>query len=121
MTLDDPDGVAAASGELLEQRLAAVSAAQPQFAAVLRAYSHRAAARATTRSRKACSVADGPAQRRRAIKRAANLKGEIDHTARPASCGAARGAQQIGRTGLVLVLDEVETIQRMRADAARRG
>jgi hypothetical protein len=56
------------------------------------------------------------------IKREANLKGDLDH--RGAS-GFFRGLlavlRQLGRAGLVLVLDEVETIQRVRADSREKS
>jgi hypothetical protein len=54
--------------------------------------------------------------------RAANLKGEVDHFA---AGGFIRGVlevlKQTGRKGMVLVLDEVETIQRVRADAREKS
>src|SRR5687768_1600139 len=56
------------------------------------------------------------------LKRAAGIKGDLDH--RGAS-GFFRGLlavlQQTGRSGLVLVLDEVETIQRVRADSREKS
>ncbi len=56
------------------------------------------------------------------ILRAADLKGDLDH--RGAS-GFFRGLlavlRQLGRSGLVLVLDEVETIQRVRGDSREKS
>jgi hypothetical protein len=56
------------------------------------------------------------------IKRRAGLKGEIDHFG---AGGFLRGLlsllQQTGRKGLLLVLDEVETIQRMRGDVREKS
>ena len=56
------------------------------------------------------------------IKQQAGIKGEIDHTG---ALGFLRGLlavlQQCGRPGLLLVLDEVETIQRVRSDSRDRS
>ena len=52
------------------------------------------------------------------IKRKAGIKGDVDHTG---ALGFFRGLlavlHQCGRPGLMLVLDEVETIQRVRSDS----
>lgn len=119
---EDAEKVAAAVGDLLEKRLAAVSATHPQFAAALRA-AH------TARLRNEHAVSEGllawlmgQPNVGAGIKRAANLKGDLDH--RGAS-GFFRGLlavlRQLGRAGLVLVIDEVETIQRVRADSREKS
>ncbi|RKH14940.1 BREX system ATP-binding protein BrxD [Corallococcus sp. CA053C] len=119
---EDASAVATAVGELLEQRLSKVSATQPQFAAALRAC-HRA------RVEGDAAVAEGllawlmgQPNVSADIKRKAGLKGEIDHFG---AGGFLRGLlsmlQQTGRRGLFLVLDEVETIQRMRADVREKS
>ena len=120
--LDDAEAVAKAVGELLELRLASVSKTQPQFAAALRSCH-------TARVRGDHAVSEGlvawlmgQPNVGAGIKRAANLKGEIDHDA---AAGFLRGLlevlKQTGRKGLVLVLDEVETIQRVRADSREKS
>lgn len=119
---EDASAVASAVGELLEQRLSKVSATQPQFAAALRAC-HRA------RVEGDAAVAEGllawlmgQPNVSADIKRKAGLKGEIDHFG---AGGFLRGLlsllQQTGRRGLFLVLDEVETIQRMRGDVREKS
>ena len=56
------------------------------------------------------------------IKRAADLKGDVDHTAALAFLrGLLTVLRQTGRPGMMLVLDEVETIQRVRADSRERS
>jgi hypothetical protein len=56
------------------------------------------------------------------VKRAAGIKGEIDHeTAGAFLRGMLVLLSQSGRKGLLLVLDEAETIQRMRADVRERS
>jgi type II secretory pathway predicted ATPase ExeA len=118
----DREAVAKAVGDLLEQRLATVSATQPQFAAALRAFH-------TARIRDDHATAEGliawlmgQPNVGAGIKRAANIKGDLDH--RGAS-GFLRGLlellRQTGRRGLVLVLDEVETIQRARMDSREKS
>jgi hypothetical protein len=118
----DPDAVAKAVGDLLEHRLADVSRTQPQFAAALRAC-HTARVRgdhATAEGLVAWLM--GQPNVGAGIKRVANLKGELDHDA---ASGFLRGLlevlKQTGRRGLVLVLDEVETIQRVRDDSRKKS
>lgn len=116
------DAVARAVGELLEQRLHVVSKTQPQFAAALRACH-------TARVKEDHATAEGliawlmgQPNVGAGIKRSANLKGELDHDG---ASGFFRGLlevlKQTGRSGLVLVLDEVETIQRVRADSREKS
>ena len=119
---DDLDALAKGVGDLMEARLADVSAVQPQYAAVLRAY-HAAQLRedhALAEGLIAWLMGNpnvGPEHKRKA-----GLKGDIDHTG---ALGFFRGLlavlQQCGRPGLVLVLDEVETIQRVRSDSRDRS
>lgn len=119
---EDPEKVAANVGDLLEKRLASVSATHPQFAAALRA-AHTARVRedhATSEGLLAWLM--GQPNVGAAVKRAANLKGDLDD--RGAS-GFFRGLlsvlRQLGRSGMVLVIDEVETIQRVRADSREKS
>jgi hypothetical protein len=119
---NNAESVASAVGDLLEQRLATVSATQPQFAAALRR-AH------TARVHGEHAIAEGliawlmgQPNIGQDITRAAGLKGEIDHFG---AAGFIRGLlevlKQTGRKGLVLVLDEVETIQRVRTDAREKS
>lgn len=116
----DPENVEAlveATDRLMEQRLGEVVRAAPAFSLTLRAY------------RKALlegeeEIADGllawmagQPNIAAAVKRYARIKGDIDHF------GALSFLQGIltilkdsGHPGLLLVLDEVETLQRMRGD-----
>ncbi len=119
---NDGEAVTRAVGELLEQRLAVVTANHPQFAAALRGC-HAA------RVRGDLATADGLLAWLMAqpnvsadIKRKAGLKGDVDNWG---AAGFLRGLlvvlRQVGRKGLVLVLDEVETIQRVRADSREKS
>ncbi len=119
---EDPAAVTAAVGALLEQRLASVSATQPLFASALRAC-HRArlagdAAGAEGLLAWLMAQPNVGAQ----VKRLASIKGEVDHrTATGFLRGLLAVLKQTGRRGLVLVLDEVETIQRTRDDSRRKS
>lgn len=110
------------TNELMEKRLAAITKTTPAFSAALRAY-RRAL------SKDDVATADGlmawvGAQPNVAatIKRYADIKGEIDHF------GALNFLQGLlimlrdsGRAGLVVVLDEVETLQRVRGDVREKA
>lgn len=107
---------------LIEKRLEAVSKATPIFAIALRAY--RAA---VTQNQK--GVADGilawlggqPAVGGEA-KRAAGIRGEVDHFA---ALGFLQGLLTLlrdsGLPGLLIILDEVETLQRVRGDVREKA
>lgn len=108
--------------ELLEQRLAEITRATPQFASALRAY--RASQRAGDHA-----IAEGLAgwlagqpHIAASVKREAGIKGDVDHFA---ALSFLRGLLLIlkdsGYLGLVLVLDEIETIQRVRSDVREKG
>jgi hypothetical protein len=111
-----------AVGELLENRLATVSATQPQFAAALRACHRARMAEDHAAADGLLSWLMGQPNVGADIKRKAGIKGEIDHFG---AAGFLRGLlvvlAQTGRKGLLLVLDEVETIQRMRSDTRERS
>lgn len=119
---DDAAGLARKADELLEARLAEITRATPQFAAALRAY-------------RACQRADdhagaeglagwlaGQPHVAAGVKRAAGVKGDVDHFA---ALSFLRGLLLIlkdsGYSGLVLVLDEIETLQRVRGDVREKG
>ena len=119
---EDQDTFVSAVGKLLETRLAKVSAIQPQYAAVLRAC-HAA------RVREDAATFDGliawlmgQPNVAATVKNKAGVKGDLDHTGAMAFLrGLLVLLKQTGRKGLVLVLDEVETIQRIRADMREKG
>jgi hypothetical protein len=119
---DDELGLAQAVGDLLEARLAGVSATQPQFAMALRAWHAARMRRDHATSEGLMAWLTGQPHVSATIKRTAGLKGDVDHDG---AMGFLRGVlallEQTGRRGLVLVLDEVETIQRMRADTREKS
>src|SRR3954463_12090034 len=122
--IDAGDGSALArrADELLEQRLLEITRATPQFAAALRTY--RAAQRQNdhaTAEGLAGWLAGQP-HVAASIKRVAGIKGDVDHFA---ALSFLRGLLLIlkdsGYSGLVLVLDEIETLQRVRGDVREKG
>lgn len=120
-TLDDDVTSAgqssAAVDQVLDQRLRAVSATMPAFAQVLRGY--RAAVNDQDNARAEALVAwlGGQPHVAAAAKRAAGIKGDLDHFG---AMGALQGLLTVlrdaGHPGLLVVLDEVETLQRVRGD-----
>ena len=119
---EDEKALAARADELLEQRLVEITRATPQFAAALRAY--RTAQRSGEHA-KAEGLAGwlaGQPHIAASIKREAGIKGDVDHFA---ALSFLRGLLLIlkdsGFSGLVLVLDEIETIQRVRSDVREKG
>lgn len=105
------------SNALMEKRLAGVTRSAPMFAVALRGY-HTARATGDT------ALADGIAawlagQPNVAanIKRQVGVKGDIDHFGAMSFLqGLLTVLRDSGHAGLYLVLDEVETIQRVRGD-----
>jgi len=118
----DVDELSSRVAALMEQRLADVSARSPSFALALR--HHRAAVDAGD-----TALADGilawlgaqpnvPAS----VRRAAGVKGEIDHFGALAHLqGLLAVLRDAGHPGLLLVLDEVETLQRVRSDVREKA
>jgi hypothetical protein len=119
---DDLAGFEKAVGELMETRLADLSLTQRQYAAVLRAcYAARMRGDHAT-EQGLVSWLMGQPNVAASIKREADISGDLDNDG---AAGFLRGLlevlRQTGRKGLVLVLDEVETIQRVRADSREKS
>jgi hypothetical protein len=119
---DDRDRLAIGVGNLLEGRLAEVSAMQPQFAAALRACHTARVNEDTATAEGLMAWLMGQPNVAAGVKRKAGLKGDIDHTGALAFLrGLLTVLRQTRRDGLLLVLDEVETIQRVRADSREKS
>jgi hypothetical protein len=119
---DDRRAVTEAVGTLLEGRLTEVSAMQPQFAAALRTCHAARVAGDKALAEGLMAWLMGQPNVGADIKRKAGIKGDVDHTGALAFLrGLLTVLRQTGRSGLVLVLDEVETIQRVRADSRERS
>jgi hypothetical protein len=108
--------------ELMEQRLVAITRTAPTFSAALRGY-RRAVSRgeADTAEGLLAWLAAQP-NVGTAVKRFAGLKGDVDHFGALSFLqGLLVVLKDSGHAGLVLVLDEVETLQRVRSDVRDKG
>ena len=107
---------------LMEQRLAVISKSAPAFSAVLRAYRSAVAAGDGQLAEGLISWLAGQPNVAASVKRAAGIKGDLDHfAAANFLMGLLTILRDSGFSGLLLVLDEVETLQRMRADTREKG
>ncbi len=107
----------AATALLLERRLEAVTRRTPAFAQALRAY-HAALVRQDHATADALAAwLGGQPNAAAAARRSAGIRGDLDHFG---AMGFLQGLlvvlRDAGHPGLVLVLDEVETLQRVRGD-----
>ena len=118
----DAPALAAATEALLEKRLSAISRATPQFALALRGYRRaRAEDDAATADGLIAWLAGQP-HVGAAAKKTAGIKGEVDHFAALSFLqGLLTVLRDSGYAGLVLVLDEIETLQRVRGDVREKG
>lgn len=119
---DAGDGGTAASLELLDKRLTEVSKEAPAFAAVLRAYRLAQQAGDAAQAEGLLAWLSGQPHVSASVKRAAGVRGDLDHFG---ALGFLQGLLTVLRdsdySGLVLVLDEVETLQRMRSDVREKS
>jgi hypothetical protein len=103
---------------LLENRLAAVTNQAPLFAAAIRGYRQASVNGDRGTADGLLAWAAGQPHVAAAAKRTAGIKGDLDHFG---ALGFLQGVltmlRDAGHSGLLVVLDEVETIQRVRADA----
>ena len=107
---------------LMEAQLTTISKTAPAFSAVLRTYRRALADGDNQLAEGLISWLAGQPNVAASVKRAAGIKGELDHFgAANFLIGLLTILRDSGFPGLVLVLDEVETLQRMRADTRERG
>ncbi len=115
---DDAPGLDAAVGELLERRLAAISRITPGFAAALRGYRTATAAGDMAAADGLAAWLGGQPYVAASARRLAGVKGDLDHFGALSFLqGLLTVLRDSGHPGLLLVLDEVETLQRVRSDA----
>lgn len=111
------DALASAVGELLDRRLAEVSSKTPAFAQALRGYRSAVDAGDAPTADGLAAWLGGQPHVGAAAKRGAGVRGDLDHFG---ALGFLQGLLLIlrdaGHPGLIVVLDEVETLQRMRSD-----
>jgi hypothetical protein len=118
----DESTLIARTTDLLEKRLAQVSRSAPMFSAALRGYRKALAGGNQAIADGILAWLSGQPNVAAEAKRSAGVKGEIDHF------GALNFLQGIltvlrdaGHVGMLVVLDEVETIQRMRSDVREKS
>ncbi|MEU4691914.1 BREX system ATP-binding protein BrxD [Actinoplanes sp. NPDC023714] len=116
--LEDQSAVDAAVDRLLTQRLAAVGRTAPMFANALRGYRAALAAGDAAGADAVLAWLGGQPHVSAAARRHAGIRGDLDHFG---ALGFLQGLlvvlRDCGYPGLLLVLDEVETLQRVRSDA----
>jgi hypothetical protein len=119
--MDDANLTEAAT-TLMEKRLAAIHQLSPMFPAALRAYRRAVAANDGPAAEALLAWIAGQPNVSGRVIRDSGLRGSIDHFG---ALGFLRGLLFIlrdsGHGGLVLVLDEVETIQRVRGDVREKS
>ncbi len=102
---------------LLEKRLAKVNEVAPTFSAALRSYRRAQAANDQSTAEGLLAWISGQPNVSAAAKRSAGVKGDIDHFGAMSFLqGVLTVLRDSGHPGLLVVLDEVETIQRVRGD-----
>lgn len=118
----DAAALAAAVDALMEQRLAAVARTTPAFAAALRGYRQARLTGDAATAEALIAWLGGQRSVAASARRAAGVRGDLDHFA---ALGFLQGLLTVlrdcGHPGLLLVLDEIETLQRVRGDVREKG
>lgn len=118
----DERGLLQATQEIAERRLEHITRRAPAFSAVLRGYRQAVAAQDHALAEGLLAWLGGQPHVAASVKRAAGIKGEVDHDAALSFLGGLLTVlRDAGRSGLVFVLDEVETLQRVRSDVRDRA
>lgn len=119
---EDAEGLLQRTNELMESRLSTISKTAPAFSAVLRTYRQALASGDGMLAEGLISWLAGQPNVAASVKRAAGIKGDLDHFgATNFLVGLLTILRDSGFSGLVMVLDEVETLQRMRTDTREKG
>lgn len=119
---NDAEALLARTDALMEARLSTISKTAPAFSAVLRTYRRALASGDGMLADGLISWLAGQPNVAANVKRAAGIKGDLDHFgASNFLAGLLTILRDSGFPGLVMVLDEVETLQRMRTDTREKG
>ena len=114
---NDTEALLTATTRLMEQRLTHVFTHSPLFAQALRGYREAVIENRDDIADGLLAWMSGQPNVAASIKRHADLKGDIDHFGALSFLqGVLAILKDAGHPGLLLVLDEVETLQRMRSD-----
>ncbi len=119
---EDADALGTAVDALVEQRLGALSRTTPGYATGLRGYRRAVVEGDVITADGIAAWLAGQPHVATAARRAAGVKGDLDHFL---ALGFLQGLLTVlrdaGHPGLLLVLDEVETLQRVRSDARAKA
>lgn len=114
----DADALDAAVGDLMERRLSDISRSTPAFAAALRGYRAASARGDHATADGIAAWLSGQPHVAAGARRTAGVKGDLDHFGALSFVqGLLTVLRDSGHPGMLLVLDEVETLQRVRSDA----
>lgn len=109
-------------GEVIDERLSSVAQVAPVFPLALRGYLRAVEDDDVEMADGLAAWLGGQSNVSSSVKRFAGIKGELDKFT---ATGFLRGLVEIlrgsGHSGLLLVLDEVETLQRMRTDTREKS
>ncbi|MCJ7859478.1 BREX system ATP-binding protein BrxD [Corynebacterium kalidii] len=109
-------------GEVIDERLSSVAQVAPVFPLALRGYLRAVEDDDVEMADGLAAWLGGQSNVSSSVKRYAGIKGELDKFT---ATGFLRGLVEIlrgsGHSGLLLVLDEVETLQRMRTDTREKS
>lgn len=116
------NGTASGADRLLERRLSSVSRTTPAFAAALRAYRTALEDGEASDAEGLVAWLGGQPHVAASVRRSAGVRGELDHFG---AFGFLQGLLTVlrdsGHPGLLIVLDEVETLQRVRSDVREKA
>ncbi|WP_406460329.1 BREX system ATP-binding protein BrxD [Streptomyces sp. NBC_01622] len=119
---EDEAALGEAADALMERRLAEVARTTPAFAAALRGYRRAVAADDAPTAEALIAWLGGQKSVAASARRAAGVRGDLDHFA---ALGFLQGLLTVlrdcGHPGLLVVLDEIETLQRVRGDVREKG
>jgi len=119
---DQSEALVERANGLMEQRLAGIAQHAPALTAALRGYRQAVATGDNPLAEGVLAWLGGQPNVAADIKRFARVKGDIDHFA---ALSFLRGILTVlrdsGHPGFLIVLDEVETLQRVRGDVRDRG
>lgn len=110
------------TNELMAKRLVSITKIAPMFAATLRAYRSAMAEGNLPEAEALLAWVAGQPNVSATAKRRAGIKGDVDHFAAMSFLqGLLVMLRDAGYAGLIVVLDEVETLQRVRGDIREKS
>jgi hypothetical protein len=119
---DNPEALASAVDQLLEERLSTLGSTATAYSAALRAYRQADAGGDAELADGLAAWLAGQPHVAASLRHRAGIKGELDHFL---ALGFLQGLLSVlrdaGHPGLLLVFDEVETLQRVRSDARAKA